>query len=205
MSHRLRHPVAAPWLVAPAALLVVLGGACASGPDPADDSAGDARAPASPSTPATPATPATPVTTPAGRGTDGPVAVRRLRAEPYAFTHHSGFSDSARIVARDAATWARAWDKIHERGSPRALPTVAFADSMVVIVALGVRNTGGYGILVDGAARVRDTLAITVRRIAPGARCGTAAALSQPVDIALLPRLQLPVRWVEKAEVTNCP
>lgn len=172
--------------------------ACASGPDPAEDTP---RATVPDVTPAT-----TPTPTPRPATGDGPVAVRRLRAEPYAFTHNSGFSDSARVIARDDVTWARAWEKVYERSSevPRR-PTVSFADSMVVVVALGERNTGGYGILVDGAARVRDTLAITVRRISPGPRCGTTAALTQPVDIAILPRLTLPVKWVEKAEVTNCP
>lgn len=172
--------------------------ACASGPDPAEDTP---RA----TTPDT-ARATVPVPTPVRSSGDGPVAVRRLRAEPYAFTHSSGFRDSARVIARDDATWARAWEKVYERhGEVPPRPAVSFAESMVVVVALGERNTGGYGILVDGAERVRDTLAITVRRVSPGPRCGTTAALSQPVDIAVLPRLTLPVRWVEKAEVTQCP
>ena len=182
-----------------AAGAVALLAACASGPDPAADTPRTAVPDVTPTTSPTP----TPSPTPATG--DGPVAVRRLRAEPYSFTFSSGFSDSARVIARDDVTWARAWEKVYERsGEVPRRPTVSFADSMVVVVALGERNTGGYSILVDGAARVRDTLAITVRRVSPGPRCGTTAALTQPVDIAVLPRLTLPVRWVEKAEVAKC-
>ena len=192
------------------ALAALVAAACASGPDPVDDSV-PGSAPATPATgaPTTGAPAATPSASPAtpspARGTVTPVAVRRLRAEPYSFTYNSGFRDSARIIARDSITWARVWDKLHERSSPQPLPRVSFADSMVVVVALGQRSTGGYSIMVDSAARVRDTLANTVRRTSPGPRCGTTAALSEPVDIAVLPRVTGPVRWVERAEVTRCP
>ena len=204
MSHvpARRHPSARTLV---AVLGAVVAAACASGPDPVDDSspAGASTTPAAGTTPPPDTTPAA-STTPPARGAATPVAVRRLRAEPYSFTFNSGFRDSARLVIRDSITWARAWEKIHEGGSAQPLPRVRFADSMVVVVALGQRGTGGYGILVDSAALVRDSLAITVRRIAPGPRCGTTAALSEPVDIAVLPRVTAGVKWVERSEVTRC-
>src|SRR5687768_10172149 len=85
------------------ALLMALAtaAACASRPDPDADTAGARSAPPVTSSPVN--TPQTP----AGGSADGPVAVRRLRAEPYAFAHSSGFADSARVIARDDATWAR--------------------------------------------------------------------------------------------------
>lgn len=76
---------------------------------------------------------------------------------------------------------------------------------MVVVVALGLRMSGGYGILIDGASEIgADEVAVAVRSISPGPRCGVTGALIQPVDIARLPRRDGPVHFVEDSEVHSC-
>jgi hypothetical protein len=134
-----------------------------------------------------------------------PVPVVRLRAEPYSFTHYSGLIEPQRLVVRDPLAWAETWAVIWARHSPLPqLPQVDFAHEMLVVVALGERLTGGYGILVDSAVATTDHVDIWIRAISPGSGCAVTLALSQPVDIARLPRGEGVVRFHDRAEEHAC-
>ncbi|HEX8243327.1 MAG TPA: protease complex subunit PrcB family protein [Longimicrobium sp.] len=131
--------------------------------------------------------------------------VNRLRAEPYSFAYYSGMADSARVTVRDAGAWRQAWSAVWRGSSPvPALPQIDFGQEMVVVVALGTRNSGGYSILVDSAYQYGDRVEVVVRKESPGSRCFTTAALTQPVDIARIPASTLPVRFRERSFVHDC-
>lgn len=133
------------------------------------------------------------------------IPITRLRAEPYTFTHHSGLADSARIVVRDANTWAATWTAIWRRHSPEpALPSIDFSQEMLVVAALGTRSSGGYSIYVDSAYQRSDHIEVVIRKVSPGSRCIVTAALTEPVDIARLPRSSQSVRYRERSVVHNC-
>jgi hypothetical protein len=130
----------------------------------------------------------------------------RLRAEPYSFASNSGFDKPARTVVRDAAAWRALWSQIYVGSAPvPAPPAIDFSREMVVVVALGSRSTGGYGILLEDASEDgAGGTAITVRSISPGPGCGVTLAFTQPVDVARLPLRQGDVRFVERSQVIDC-
>lgn len=137
---------------------------------------------------------------------EGRVPLTRLRAEPYSYTYSSGFVDSTQRIVRDTAAWAVLWAQIHARhGEQPPRPGFDPAREQLVLVALGRRATGGFTILLDSAVASRDSLLIHVTTAAPGPRCGTTAALTEPVDVARMPRVTLPARFVTRATVTSCP
>ena len=135
-----------------------------------------------------------------------PVSIVRLRPEPYSFSSNSGFQNPARLVVRDALHWKVVWAQTFHGMTPvPPLPAIDFSREMVVVAALGLRSSGGYGILIDGASEIdTDEVAVEVRSISPGSRCFVTAALTQPVDIARLRRHDGPVRFVERSEVHSC-
>jgi hypothetical protein len=61
---------------------------------------------------------------------------------------------------------------------------------MVVVVALGERPSGGYGIYIDLTYETDDHLTINVISQTPGRNCAATAVLTHPVDIARLPRVE---------------
>src|SRR5215207_8641283 len=129
---------------------------------------------------------------------EGRVALTRLRAEPYSLAYSSGYDEAAQVVIRDTTAWAAAWARLYARhGSAPPRPAFDPATEQLVLVAIGTRRSGGYSILLDSAVVVRDTLVVHATSSSPGPRCGATAALTQPVDIARVPRLAVPARFVE--------
>ncbi|HET7234365.1 MAG TPA: protease complex subunit PrcB family protein [Longimicrobium sp.] len=131
--------------------------------------------------------------------------ITRLRAEPYPLTTNSGIFDSVRVVISDPAHWQQTWSDIWNRHSPEPpAPQIDFTREMLVVAALGGRNSGGYGILVDSAYQRSDHVEVVLRKESPGARCATTAALTQPVDVARIPVTGQAVRFRERSLVHNC-
>jgi hypothetical protein len=84
------------------------------------------------------------------------------------------------------------------------LPEIDFSREIVIVVALGVRPSGGYGIIVDGAYERDKQLKIVVRSISPGKGCIVTAALTQPVDIVRLPKTVRSVVFREAEVMHEC-
>lgn len=134
-----------------------------------------------------------------------PVTLARLRAEPYSFAYNSGYTESARVVARDAEAWRLAWERLHARTMPAPdLPAFDPGTEQMVVVALGQRNSGGHSILLDSARVAGGQVEVFVTSVAPGAACGVTAALSEPVDVARMSRSALPVVFRERAITADC-
>jgi hypothetical protein len=83
------------------------------------------------------------------------------------------------------------------------LPQVDFSREVVVVAALGQRPTGGFNILIESAAATRDGVTVSIRATAPGPGCGVTLALTQPVDIARMPRRGA-VQFHERADELAC-
>src|SRR5688572_28523662 len=74
-----------------------------------------------------------------------PAGITRFSEEVMrTFRYNSGFEERERLVIRDSATWAVAWDKLIGGGRPKpAVPTVDFNRHMVLIASSGTKNSGG--------------------------------------------------------------
>ena len=138
-------------------------------------------------------------------GPHTPVTVTRLRAEPFSFTYVSQLRQPEQLVIRDQVAWVNAWASLSPVGAPLvAPPNVDFEHEMIVLVALGERPTGGYSILVDSAGTDAQGVTVWVGTSAPGPHCVATQAFTQPVDIARLPRIDAPVRFVGTSNVMEC-
>lgn len=118
---------------------------------------------------------------------------------------HTGVQDRRRQVIRDADTWAAVWAEVVTPYVPTpALPTVDFSEYMIVFVAMGTRNSGGYDIEVDAVLDDSAALVARVRETSPGPSCMTTQALTAPVAAKLVPRRDRVVTWAEQTSTHNC-
>ena len=127
-----------------------------------------------------------------------------LQPETHYSSYWSGFDQPARLVIRDQGTWATFWQRMHSSVTPQpAVPTVDFASRMVVAAAMGTRNSGGYSIVVASMSTGADATANVVST-SPGTNCVVTGALTQPLDAAVVPRVEGTVKFVESTKVHDC-
>lgn len=133
------------------------------------------------------------------------IRVAEEQVDTLARESYSGVTQPGREVLRSRTAWAALWDRIYATRSPKpALPFVDFDESVVVTASMGVHSSGGYSIDVEGVYRTSAGLHIVVREMSPGRSCFVTAALTQPVVIVRVPRVDGAVTFVERDSVHEC-
>jgi hypothetical protein len=130
------------------------------------------------------------------------IELRAVTARPI---YHSGMESRARDVVRTQARWQAVWAEIWRNDTPQpALPAVDFAREAVVVAAMGLRSTGGYGVTVDSATATAAEVHVFVTERSPGQSCATTQALTAPVHLVAIPADGRTVRFHESAVVREC-
>ena len=168
------------------ATLAVLA-ACGSGSiRPADDP--EALAPAPSPAPSTPVVDPDPAPTPSESPPASPrpapdAAASQVEIQRIGRWISSGIRGSRRLVIRDPDTWSRFWSEL----GAGVRPQVDLGRNLVIAVASGERSSGGHDIAVQKVSRSGGELRIEVLETSPGPECVTTSALSQPVDVVMVP------------------
>jgi hypothetical protein len=157
---------------------------------------------------------------PKSQGT--PLAFKQLgpkRSGPRtSFSVVCGILDRRRMVIRDRETLADVWKQIYSAPTSFSLtpegksiptlppppPQIDFSRSMLLIVTMGSKPTGGYAIIVDGIYEHGDQLEVVVRNVSPGRNCGTFQSMTAPVDIVELEKREGAVTFRDLDIATDC-
>ncbi len=122
-----------------------------------------------------------------------------------AHEYYSGLVDAGDLVIADSQTWAAIWARLNAGRQPDPpLPAVDFGTERVILVALGQRNSGGYDIRIDSVVHFQRGSVTYVTATAPGDRCVTTGALTQPVDVIRLSPSMEPIAFQQRAVVRDC-
>jgi hypothetical protein len=192
------------------ATLAVLAACGGSTVRPADDPDAIAPAPSpAPSPPVvdpapapTPGPPAPPpATPPSARGAAPEQAATDLEIRRIGRWISSGIKGARQLVIRDPATWSQFWSEL----GAGVRPQVDFGRDLVIAVASGERSSGGHDIEVQRVTRAGGDLRIEVLRTSPGPNCMATAALTQPVDVVLVPAAGV-TGWsfIDRTATTDC-
>ena len=120
-------------------------------------------------------------------------------------TTYSGITKPIRVVIRDHHAWRELWKEIVSRQQPTPpLPEIDFSREMLVVVAMGELNTGGYLIMVDGVYEKEKKLEVVVKSTSPGKKCMLTQAFTQPVDIVRLQKSDHQVVFRETTVRNDC-
>jgi hypothetical protein len=140
-----------------------------------------------------------------GRATDT-LPIRRLTSEVHGmFSMSSGVRDRRESVVRDSVQWRSLWTElVGRRAATTPVPAVDFGREMIVFVSMGSRPTGGYAVTIERITRAPNALVVSAVYRSPGPRCGVGQAVSAPVDVVLVPRMDLPLRFVARDSTADC-
>lgn len=125
--------------------------------------------------------------------------------EPLLSESYSGVEVPLRQIIREAADWAEFWSRVYANRSPKPRPpAIDFKREMVIVAAMGQRGTGGYTIAIQRIYRVEKGLLVVVKETSPAAGCMLTHAFTAPVTAVRLPRLDVPMTYIETKETENC-
>lgn len=129
---------------------------------------------------------------------------QRLSTTASSFANNTTLSQRERLVIRDNAAWIAFWTRMNANHQPEPFrPAVDFSKEMIVAVAMGERESGGYQITMPSARVEAGSLIVDVLSRSPGPTCVVTAAITQPVDLARVQRYA-DVRFEERDIVTTC-
>jgi hypothetical protein len=172
----------------------------AEAPAPAGPGPVAAPAPAAEPAPATPppsAAPAPDGAAPyAAYDASGALPIRRIGQWTA-----SGIDSPERKVIRDDSTFAQFWQAL---GAGQR-PAVDFSRDVVIAVAAGQRQTGGYAIAVERVARAGRSMTVDVVETVPGPGCWTTQQITQPVDVVVVAAADAPeLSFSDRTRTQRC-
>jgi hypothetical protein len=140
-----------------------------------------------------------------------PVPVTQLgpkRSGPHTSYSGSKFEDPFRFVVRDRDAWHDVWKQIYQHnpsnGPYPEPPEIDFSREMVIVAAMGQRPTSGYEIIIDGAYERDDRLEVVVKSVVNVKCFGVFTAVTSPLDIVRLAKIERPVVFREIEVVPDC-
>jgi hypothetical protein len=134
------------------------------------------------------------------------VPLTRFTTEPSSFLYFSGLNIPARLVVDDQSTWRAVWSDMYGRVSEvPPVPDIDFSKEEILVAALGTRGSSGYSIVFQGASgNDSGGVDVIVQSGSPGKGCAALTVLTQPVDIARIPRVSGAIHFVERTNVSSC-
>lgn len=106
----------------------------------------------------------------------------------------SGFNEPTRLVITNQAEWEKVWQKHNIRRTPvPEVPKVDFEKEMVLLVAMGMRNTGGYSIAIARIEKEEGRMVVHVDTKSPPPGAITLQALTAPFHVVAAKSRELPV------------
>jgi len=101
----------------------------------------------------------------------------------------SGLTEPRREVIRSERAWRELWARVFAGVNPTPTrPAVDFSREMLIVVALGERRSGGFGIAVQRVSPRADGLAIEVLESCPAPGAMVSMGLTQPLEVVRLER-----------------
>ena len=116
----------------------------------------------------------------------------------------SGYTEQSTAVIRDQAGLATAWRTIHNGIPGNPAPNVDLSTQMVVVLALGARNTGGYEIKFDAMTVETGGAVIRYTTTSPAPECATTQMVTSPIDVVSVPRVDGQIRFDRRDVIQKC-
>ena len=109
---------------------------------------------------------------------------------------YSGVSSFKTVVIRTLDDWQKLWrDHNGYIVPPPPLPSVDFANFMVIGVFDGAQPSGGHSVVITDVQTMQDAMEVMYIETRPAANAPTTQALTEPFDLRVVPTSTLPIRF----------
>ncbi|MBL4594663.1 MAG: protease complex subunit PrcB family protein [Flavobacteriales bacterium] len=83
-------------------------------------------------------------------------------------------------------------------------PSVSFETQLVLLVAMGERNSGGYNISIKSIDETKTNVVVTVEESKPGSTCITTTVMAYPYQIVTIDKSKKEVTFKKTEKVIEC-
>ena len=98
--------------------------------------------------------------------------------------HNSGFSQAVTKVIKSQEEFNEVWTVLFANYMKKdETPEVDFENNVLVLVAAGEKNSGGYNIKVSKAVSMANKTHVTIIASGPGKNCVTTEAITYPYQL----------------------
>lgn len=97
--------------------------------------------------------------------------------------------------------WVNLFAK-YDRKPP--IPLIDFENKMLIALALGERNSGGYSIQVNSILETKNNININVSENKPGSTCMTSSVMVYPFQLIEIPRTAKRITFTKTVNINEC-
>ncbi len=111
----------------------------------------------------------------------------------------SGFQEPQERFITALDEWIQLWARRQANlTTKKPHPPVDFDRDVVLVVTLGMKNTGGYAIEITRIVKTKDDIQVFVKRTAPPEGTKGSAAMTSPFVLARMKKPDRPVTFVDE-------
>ncbi len=124
--------------------------------------------------------------------TDSPLPLRVLLKSAF-----SRIQKPMEKVIRSEDEWKKFWADASVNEPAKPLPKVDFSKEMVIVAALGRRNSGGFSIEITRVQKTDDKLKVFLKKRTPPKNSMAIQALTAPIHVVAAPSTSLAVEFID--------
>jgi len=119
--------------------------------------------------------------------------------------NNSSYEGLTTLVINTQPTFTDAWEKVWMRFSDvPTMPEINFEDSQIILVALGMRNNGGYTLEIEKVMEEKDKIIVHYFENRPGEKCNTTQAIVFPSEFIQIPKSSKKIEFKSTARIVEC-
>tara|TARA_R110001592_G_scaffold32788_1_gene114484 strand:- start:1133 stop:1603 length:471 start_codon:yes stop_codon:yes gene_type:complete len=118
---------------------------------------------------------------------------------------NSGFEELTTEVITSQSelekTWKQAWSRFSD--APE-IPKIDFTQKQVILVALGMKNNGGFGLEIENITQTKNEISVNYIEIRPDANCINSQAIVFPFELIEIEKTAKKVVFKSTEKIIDC-
>jgi hypothetical protein len=118
---------------------------------------------------------------------------------------NSGFEElTTKVISSQLEfdqTWKQAWSRFSD--VPQK-PVIDFTQKQVILIALGAKNNGGYGLEIENVTQTKNEISVNYFETKAGEKCMTTQAIVFPFELIEIEKTAKKVVFKSTEKIVDC-
>lgn len=130
---------------------------------------------------------------------------KHIEFKSIAKNSNSGFEKLTQEVFNNQQAFEKVWTTAWSHFSdPTPTPSIDFTKETIILVALGIKNNGGYQLKMNSVHEQDNETTIDYTELTPNAKCSTTQAIVFPYEFISIPKTSNKIVFKPSEQVGDC-